>query len=83
MKTANALEQAKAEMHLHYDAWYGDEYTDLADLINSVVSAAQSGNETALSQARAEFHNQKDAWYGEDYTHLTGLLDDLATAATA
>ncbi|MFF9204361.1 hypothetical protein ACF1AE_21580 [Streptomyces sp. NPDC014986] len=82
MKTANPLEQAKAEIHLHFDAWYGEEYTETAALIDAVAAAA-TGSPEALSSARAEFHSQKDAWYGEEYAHLAELLDDLVAAARA
>ncbi|MEJ8653745.1 hypothetical protein WKI65_44210 [Streptomyces sp. MS1.AVA.3] len=83
MKTAHALEQAKAEFYQHYDALYGEDYTRLTQLLDDLITAAQSSNPDTLDKARAEFHQHYDAFYGEDYTRLTELLDDLVTAARA
>ncbi|MEU3399388.1 hypothetical protein [Streptomyces filamentosus] len=83
MRKVLTLDTARFEIHETYDAWYNEDYTETAALIDAVVAAAQSRDEKALEAARSEFHLQKDAWYNEDYTNLVELLDDLVAAATA
>lgn len=82
MQTTQTTDQGASAVHLHLDAMY-EGHDELAALLQDLVTAAQSGDQSAIDQAAAAIHLDQDAMYGQEHDDLAELLDDLVTAAQA